>query len=240
MTYIVVRLFFSLETPGLLCYKMNCRPRGMCVIINNLNGAEFDERELEDPFNELSFEVSIRKDLEGDEMPKVAAEFAAKDHSQFDAFVFVLMSHGGERDVIYGVDGRKTTVEELMSVFKASNCPTLRDKPKLFFIQTYRGTKDENISATTGNSDSCMDAFSTDSTFPGSACPIEADFLLAYSASPCYRSWFVKVSLNVFFFLIKYIPLTVLGISIEHYYYALITFVIYVEDKIFKNSISML
>ena len=199
MTYIVVRLYLSLETPGLLCYKMNCRPRGMCLIINNLKGAEFDERELEGPFNELSFKVCVRKALEGDEMPKVAAEFAAKDHSQFDAFAFVVMSHGGKQDVIYGVDERKTTVGDLMSVFKASNCPTLRDKPKLFFIQTYRGTKDESSSATTGNSDSCMDAFSTDSTLPGSVCPVEADFLLAYSASPGYRPWFVKVSLNVFF-----------------------------------------
>ena len=218
--YTIVCLSFPLETPGLLCYKMNCRPRGMCVIINNLNfhnktqnrkGAQFDENGLKDLFKELCFTVSVLNDLTRDQMPKVAVDFAAKDHTQFDAFVFVVMSHGGERDIIYGVDGRKTSVEDLMSEFKASNCPTLRNKPKLFFIQTCRGTRDESSSASTGNSDSCMDAFSPDSTLPRSVCPQEADFLLAFSTAPGYvawrnqqsGSWFVQVSLNDFFFIFK-------------------------------------
>ncbi|XP_078375995.1 caspase-3-like isoform X2 [Oculina patagonica] len=186
------------QTPGLLCYKLNSRPRGMCVVINNVNfynktenrkGAQFDEKGVKDLFYELSFTVCVLNDLKRDEIPKVAADFAAKDHSNFDAFVFVVMSHGGERDVIYGVDGRKTSIEDLMTEFKAPNCPTLRNKPKLFFIQTCRGQEKESSSATTGYADSCMEAFSPDSTLPRSVCPQEADFLLSFSTAPGYVAW---------------------------------------------------
>ena len=198
---------------------MNSRPRGLCVLINNLNfhnkaenrnGSQFDERGLKGLFSELLFTVSVLNDLNHDKMRKAAVDFALKDHTQFDAFVFVVMSHGGERDVIYGVDGRTIRVEDLMSEFKATNCPTLRNKPKLFFIQTCRGSsKDETFSATSGNFESCMDTFSPDSTLPRSVCPQEADFLLAFATAPGYVSWrnqqsgsfFVQVSLNTFFVL---------------------------------------
>ncbi|KAL9966428.1 hypothetical protein ACROYT_G024498 [Oculina patagonica] len=170
----------------------------MCVIINNINfhdktltreGAYLDQLRLRNLFSELYFTVFVLNDLRRDEMLKAAADFAAKDHSHFDAFVFVVMSHGDERDVIYGVDERKTTIEDLMSEFKAPNCPTLRNKPKLFFIQTCRGPKEESSSATTGNSDWCMEAFSPDSTLPRSVCPQEADFLLSFSTAPGYKAW---------------------------------------------------
>ena len=220
MTQVLV-CFFRLDTPGLLCYKLNSHPRGLCVLINNLNfqnktenrnGSQFDERGVKDLFSELSFTVSSLNDLSHDKMRKAAVDFASKDHSQFDAFVFVVMSHGGERDIIYGVDGRTTRVEDLMSEFKALNCPTLRNKPKLFFIQTCRGTtEDKTFLATTGNSGNCMDAIPTDSTLPRSVCPQEADFLLAFATAPGYVAWrnqqsgsfFVQVSLDTFFVFIK-------------------------------------
>jgi len=39
-----------------------------------------------------------------DDIRSTAREFAAKDHSQFDAFIFFILSHGGSNDVIYGVN----------------------------------------------------------------------------------------------------------------------------------------
>lgn len=193
---------------------MKKNPRGICVIINNVNfhdntkreGAKVDEQELKSLFEELLFTVYVRNDLKWDEMRNVATEFAKKDHSQFDGFVFVVMSHGGYGDVIYGVDGRDIRVENLMSEFKASNCPTLQSKPKMFFIQTCRGLMKESNSVKTSNTDSCIGAFSPDSTLPNSVCPQEADFLLSFSASPGYVAWrnhngarFIQVSTNINF-----------------------------------------
>ena len=203
---------------------MKRRQRGMCVIINNINfrnktwyrkGATVDERELKNLFEDLFFTVVVRNDLKWDEMRKVAAGYAAKNHREFDAFVLVVMSHGGDRDVIYGVEGRTTTVEDLMCEFNAANCPTLRDKPKLFFIQTCRGElKDESSTVTLNNteSDHSIAAFSSDSLLPRSVCPQEADFLLAFSTTPGYVAYrneqhgspYIQVSSNIHSYLLKF------------------------------------
>ena len=188
----------------------------MCVIINNVNfknsngvadkreGAEFDLVELEKLFNELSFSVCTYHDLNWLEMLRVATYFAGQiDHNQFDAFVFIVMSHGGERDVIYGVNGRSVRVEDLMFEFKVKNCPTLQNKPKLFFIQSCRGTLNESPCPAVGDVDS-PPVFLSDSTLPRSTCPREADFLLSFATAPGYFAYrkpqsgspFVQVSLN--------------------------------------------
>ena len=121
-------------------------------------------------------------------MRRVAVDFAKKDHSQFDAFVFIVMSHGGDKDVIYGVSGRHTRVEDLMSEFKAANCQTLRNKPKLFIIQTCRGSSNESLSPASCDSDTAA-GFSPDSTLARSVCPQEADFLLSFATAPGYKAW---------------------------------------------------
>ena len=195
---------------------MNRFPRGMCIIINNIHfkypngmtdkreGAEFDQFELGKLFNELSFDVHVSRDLNSLQMRCLAIDVAGIiDHGQFDAFVFIVMSHGEERDVISGVDGRLVRVEALMSEFKAANCPKLQSKPKLFFIQTCRGNSNESSFRASGDVDS-PPVFSPDSTLPRSACPQEADFLLAFATAPGYVSYrkplsgstFIQVSFN--------------------------------------------
>ena len=185
----VIRFF--LERSSLPQYKMSKRQRGLCLIINNKNfhdaeanrkGSEIDERNLEELFEELSFTVHVKNDLNADQMRQVAEEFAKKDHSEFDAFIFIIMSHGGDKDVIYGVDGRKVQIEELMCEFKIKRCPTLKKKPKLFFIQTCRG----ELKSKGSSADIVDAAFSPDSTLSRSVCPEEADFLLAFSTAPGY------------------------------------------------------
>lgn len=92
---------------------MSSNPRGNCIIINNVSfnnegdnreGAEHDEKRLKDLFEELGFAVSIKQNLSRDEMYKMSKEVAVYDHSNFDAVVFIIMSHGGEGDAVWGVD----------------------------------------------------------------------------------------------------------------------------------------
>ena len=185
----VIRFF--LERSSLPQYKMSKRQRGLCLIINNKifhnakhnrKGSEIDERSLQELFKELSFTVHVKNDLNADQMRQVAKEFAEKDHSEFDAFIFIIMSHGGDKDVINGVDGRKVQIEDLMCEFKIDHCPTLKKKPKLFFIQTCRG----GLESPELSEDLVDAAFSPDSTLSRSVCPQEADFLLAFSTAPGY------------------------------------------------------
>ena len=203
-------IHFFLGQSSLTQYEMSRRPRGLCLIINNKNfhdaeanrkGSEIDERNLEKLFQELSFKVYVKNDLTWDQMRRVATEFAKKDHNEFDAFVFVIMSHGGNKDVIEGVDGRNIQIEDLMCEFTSANCPTLANKPKLFIIQTCRGERRSTVPAVMGDAVSDA-AFSHDSTLSNSVSPPEVDFLLAFSTAPGYVAYrnekygspFVRVS----------------------------------------------
>ena len=178
-------------------YDMSSRPRGICLIINNTNfqdkssvreGAEFDVEELEKLFKKLFFTVQVHSDLECEQMRNVAKECAGQDHSQFDAFVFIIMSHGADGDVIVGVNGREIKFEYLMAEFTFNACKTLQNKPKLFFVQTCRGASLERLSTASGGA--VRDAaFTPDSTLPRSVCPKEADFLLAFATPPGYVAW---------------------------------------------------
>jgi len=196
-------------------------PRGICLVINNYNflgederqGAKFDEEAIARLFNELNFIVVIRENLGGLEILKVAQEMAARDHSRYWAFVFCIMSHGDKKDVIYGVDNRKAGMEDLMCEFTATNCPTLENKPKLFFIQACRGQRSDprmnRRSAARADSiaeDSFQIMLSPDADLANGVSPREADFLLAFATVPGYKawrskqvgSWFIQVCINMF------------------------------------------
>ena len=122
-----------------------------------------------------------------DDIRSTAQEFAAKDHSQFDAFVFFILSHGGGNDVIFGVNGGTTSVSELLCFFKSAECPTLQHKPKLFFFQACRGPqRNHSLTASGTVPSSSGTQMPSVSTLSCTTCPQEADHLLAFSAAPGY------------------------------------------------------
>ena len=192
-------------------YEHDKRPRGYCVIINNVNfwdssnnrpGAEKDESSLNQIFDDLLFTVIVERDLTKHEMENVAEKYGSHtDHSTFNAFVMIVMSHGRDGDRILGVDGRETTVKDLMVEFQETKCPSLKKKPKVFIIQACRGGSSSsacNVSSRAVPSTStqvdydyelCDASFSPDSTLPRSVFPPEADFVLAFSTVPGYVSY---------------------------------------------------
>ena len=50
------------------------------------------------------------------------------------------MSVSGRCSGISRADGRNTSLEHIMVEFTASTCPSLRGKPRLFFLQHFKGT----------------------------------------------------------------------------------------------------
>ena len=130
----------------------------------------------------------------------MAAKYGAEDHTPFNAFVMIVMSHGRENDFIVGVDDKSIKVEDLLTEFKEASCPSLKNKPKVFIIQACRGTvrisPANNVSSeaipsrsTQVENKPCETDFSSDSTLPRSAVPTEADFLLAFATVPGYVSY---------------------------------------------------
>ena len=129
-------------------YKMSRKPRGIAVIINNKNflsstgmdprhGTDVDRDALEKLFESLEFDVKIYNDVTKYEIRKIAQEMAAWDHSDYDAFIFSILTHGKE-GLLYGTDGT-ISIRDLTSGFK--DATTLAGKPKLFFFQACQGKK---------------------------------------------------------------------------------------------------
>ncbi|VDN98815.1 unnamed protein product [Rodentolepis nana] len=83
--------------------------------------------------------VKVFRNLSSGEMQSELAYVGRKtDHSAYDAFVAVIMTHGGLGE-LYGVNGDAFPVHQLTLDFTAEKCPSLAGKPKLFFIQACRG-----------------------------------------------------------------------------------------------------
>ena len=94
---------------------MESRPRGFCLIFNNTSfkdknfdrhGANFDEEKLCDLFGKLHFEVCVAENTDKQQMEQICKDLGGEDHSQYDAFVCIIMSHGTSGDKIMGVDER--------------------------------------------------------------------------------------------------------------------------------------
>jgi len=117
-------------------------------------------------------------------MTMMLRQAATEDHSNSDCFVCVILSHG-EEGLVYGTNGT-VKLDRIYSIFKGEVAPSLVGKPKLFFIQACRGRR-YDWGVTLEDGDDELD--SADSPTQANKIPTEADFLLAYSASPGYFSW---------------------------------------------------
>jgi len=106
-------------------------------MINNNPNMKSEEKELANLFASLAFDVQVRRGRQRLQIYEVAQKFAHKDNSRHNSFVFIVMSVCGKDHEITGVDRRKANVEQVMSEFKAINCPSLQNKPKLFFVVRY-------------------------------------------------------------------------------------------------------
>lgn len=85
-------------------------------------------------FNELHFKVEVNEDLDMSTLEKVLLSKSITDHSAYDAFVCVIMTHGrlGE---LYASDARPVRILDIVEFFTKQNCRSLAGKPKMFFIQ---------------------------------------------------------------------------------------------------------
>ncbi|XP_078685797.1 caspase-3-like [Branchiostoma floridae x Branchiostoma belcheri] len=127
-------------------YKMSHKPRGLAVIINNTKflrlhervGAEADTARVTNLFQQLDFDVTSHSNLDHAKMVDVFIQLGQADHSNYDCFACCIMSHGTSSKVFssndVGID-----ICELMKHVKIERCPSLKGKPKLFFIQACQG-----------------------------------------------------------------------------------------------------
>ena len=131
-------------------YKMQSRPRGLCLIINNTQFAEFadlkqrdgsdvDALNLQKLFLALHYTVTVLRNTTAKILLDKMYEFAKRpEHNGMDSVVVCILSHGMPGKV-YTVDGELIPITDLTAAFNGQNAKHLIGKPKLFFIQACRG-----------------------------------------------------------------------------------------------------
>ncbi|KAI0216881.1 Caspase-7 [Lamellibrachia satsuma] len=133
--------------------KIHC---GTAVIINNISykdgdrvGTKEDENNLKATFENLGLEVIIHQDVSTIELLLKLQTVAEMDHTTKDCFVCAILSHGGQYVLTQGGEQRMCDIiqcndgiisaGDLWNCFTDDKAPTLKNKPRLFFIQACRG-----------------------------------------------------------------------------------------------------
>ncbi|KAK7870104.1 hypothetical protein R5R35_011083 [Gryllus longicercus] len=171
-------------------YNMCHSKRGLAIILNHENfgiqklksrsGTNVDRDNLKESLEHLGFDVKVYNDLPYKNIMKVVEEAVETDHSEHDAFVMAVLSHG-EQGILYATD-TPYKPEYLWTSFTADKCPSLAGKPKVFFIQACQGDQlDGGITLAKRTE--------VDGNSVSYKIPTHADFLIAYSTVPGYFSW---------------------------------------------------
>ncbi|KAM9174011.1 caspase-2 isoform 1-T1 [Pangshura tecta] len=133
-----------------LAYKLISQPRGLALVLSNMHfssekdlefrsGGDVDYAALEMLFKHLGYRVTVLHDQTAQEMQKALQMFSQLPaHRDVDSCIVALLSHGIEGG-IYGVDGKLLQLQEIFTLFDNANCPSLQNKPKMFFVQACRG-----------------------------------------------------------------------------------------------------
>ena len=133
-----------------LIYEMKRIPHGIAFIINieifknnkiyeNRTGSKYDIDSLRCVSNILKYNTIVFENLTRKEFLHVLKEIRGRDHSEYDSFICVIMSHGNENEVIFS-DGKPLSKEKIVREFSPQYCKGLKGKPRIFLYQACRGT----------------------------------------------------------------------------------------------------
>lgn len=139
-------------------------------------------------------------------MKDLLKTYSQKNHDG-DCFVCCIMSHGCT-DGVYGTDVKTISRDDIFGPFSGTSCPSLINKPKVFFIQACRGkeyhlpveTQADSYQEVEKDLESEDEASSDADAVQMSTIPSEADFLIVRSTVKGYvsfretisGSWFIQ------------------------------------------------
>ena len=171
-------------------YKMESKPCGIAIIINNeefkislesRSGSSLDAHKLWDLFNYLGFVTQCHNNKTHIEMRHILNDAAAMDHSKYDCLMVAILTHGNYGDLLYGTTGQGIVIQEIIETFSGRRCPTLIGKPKIFIIQACRGRRHNRVVRLNDNSNETIDSGTN-------VHPNISDYVVAYSTIPGHVS----------------------------------------------------
>ncbi|KAI6652279.1 Caspase-3-like [Oopsacas minuta] len=154
-SYIVEKLYAEVpkgEDLDFSRYPILNNPCGICLIIHIENfddnskrrGSHLDFLNLKQTFENMNFLIHSYEDSTKIEMRKILTELRCMDHSAFDTFFCIVMSHGDEDECIVTRDMKTIKKDTILNHFTADSCPSLAGKPKVFIFQACRGQKQDH------------------------------------------------------------------------------------------------
>ncbi|XP_055299281.1 caspase-1-like [Sitodiplosis mosellana] len=162
-------------------YKMNHKKRGLALIFNHevfdcntpRKGTRADRDNLHKTLEALDFDVEIFENESISDIKGILEEIAAKDHSDSDCLMIVVLTHGDQVPLVGSRNFRgqllstilahdlvsylhasdnKYPLQKIWEHFTDDKCPSLANKPKIFLIQACQGkATDEGYGVSTQN-----------------------------------------------------------------------------------------
>ena len=137
--------------------------RGRALIINIIqcscdssNDADSnDARDMETLFKYLGYDVN-KKDVKKNNITNgilqiLQSDIAPYDHSEYDSFICCILpfkcKNHHQSDGFFKYDGKAFNTNGITENLSGATCPSLKGKPKIFFIQASRETKEREAIA---------------------------------------------------------------------------------------------
>ncbi|XP_054420011.1 caspase-2 isoform X2 [Pteronotus mesoamericanus] len=203
-------------------YRLQSRPRGLALVLSNVHftgekdlefrsGGDVDHNTLVALFKLLGYQVHVLLDQTAQEMEEKLQKFAQlPTHCVTDSCIVALLSHGLEGGV-YGVDGKVLQLQEVFRLFDNAHCPSLQNKPKMFFIQACRGDEtdrgvDQQDGKSSAASPECEESDASRQELLKMRLPTLSDMICGYAClkgTAAMRntkrgSWYVEALAQVF------------------------------------------
>lgn len=148
----------SVPVSGPDTYRMDSDPRGYVCILNynsfkdrpdlHLEGSVVDVQNLANVFGKMGYKGHTFFSLTAKQTKEVLT--SVKDMEILDEVgcaIFIISSHGNEKEEFLTHDMKHVTAEWVCSLFKDSECPRLKNKPKLFIFNIFNSYYKKETSA---------------------------------------------------------------------------------------------
>uniref|UniRef100_A0A3B3Z8P3 Caspase-8 n=1 Tax=Periophthalmus magnuspinnatus TaxID=409849 RepID=A0A3B3Z8P3_9GOBI len=160
--------------------------QSVCPVLNEKITRYKEQGIVQNIFQWLGFDVEVHHDCTREYMLSVMEKLSSRDHRDMDCVVCCILSHGLEGGVL-GVDGQNVPIKQLTMFLNGSKCPSLVDKPKIFFIQACQGVLEQQaVRIETDDPTPCIES---DAAKVDDSIPADADFLLGMATVPSFVSY---------------------------------------------------
>ena len=143
------------DREGRTKYPVIRKERTLCGVIINIekfdegtgmskrDGSAKDVKRMAELLNVYGVEFNRKINVTAKGMKDALSEIKDWDLDTFSGLIVVIMTHGGKGNTLCGRDGQLVELKDLAKIFNSAECEGLKDKPKMFIINSCRGKRED-------------------------------------------------------------------------------------------------